>query len=328
MPAFTSDDLVARIRREARLPDASDILASDLLALADEEILTLIGDRIKARRAEHWVVIEDHAVSQSVTNNVPLTYDIPRRAFGRMLRSITMVTAQGAELPMIEIDPAQGWQGVPVPRTYYFQDDKIVCAPLPGYTIRFRYLRRPSQLVAVSEGAAISSATNSTSIVVTNAPSWLTAFSGPFIGPGPFPTAWVDVVRGDAPFSLSYFDLALSAYSAPTVTFDSSTPIDTADFVDLGAVTNARQDYLCDRDQTVYPQLPEEMIPVLVSACVRRVLEEIRDAEGAAIAQTTLLARQKAAQDIIAPRNEQGARKLVNRFSPLRTRPFGWRRWR
>lgn len=322
MAPFTSDELVEKVARLAFLPDAHELLvnsAAGLLAIADEEIETLISERVKSAREEHWSKFEDIALVPGT-----LRYRIPRRALGRAVRAISLVNLSNGQVsPLSEIDVAvasaiPGTSSFTVGNgVYYIEDDFIVfpLQPPSGYALRVRYLRRPSRLVPVSSAAAITKATDTTHITLATVPAALAAA-----------VSYVDIVRGDAPFDLMYVDLRAKAISVPgdVQVLD---PIVVSDFVNLTTISNDRQDYLCLRDQTVYPQLPAELHPVLESAVVRRVMGAIRDTAGAEEAQATLQQRASSASAIIEPRNQDRSRPLVNRFSALRGGSAGRRRW-
>lgn len=316
--AYTTDDLVSAVRRLAYVPDASDITAAEILARADEEMSTIIADAVKAGREGFWLTSEDISFAASTTG-----YQIPRRALGRGVVGVGMVNSDGVFFTIPQIDPVTGWNG----RTtsinsycYSFQADKIVFPtqpPTSGYTLRVWYLRRPSRLVATTSAAAITKAASTTTLTVTGAPSWMTALSTPL---------YVDIVRGDAGFDALYVDRQATLYSSGTLTV--SPAITVADFVDTTAIANARVDYVCKRDETVYPTLPIEFHPVLEAATALRILESLKDTEGAQVCAATLAQRKRAAVDIVEPRNEEGSRPIIRTRSPLR-QTFGiGRRWR
>lgn len=324
MPAYSTDDLVAAVRRLAYLPDASDIDAAEILARADEEMTTLIADAVKAGREGFWLTQETQPLYSTV-----LSYQVPRRALGRGVVGVQMVNSDGTAFTIPQIDPVTGWNGRTTAITSYcysFQADKIVfpTAPPSNYRLRVLYLRRPSKLVEVSEGAAIIEAKTTTVLYIGDAPTWMLALTG-----SPAPKMYVDLIRGDASFDQLYVDQLATLYTASspnTLTLVDS--IATTDFVDTQTISNDRVDYVCRRDETVYPTLPIELIPVLEAATAVRILESLRDAEGAEMAQATLVARKRAAVDIIEPRNQEGSRPIVRIRSPLR-QTFGiGRRWR
>lgn len=321
--AYTTDDLVTAVRRLAYLPDAGDITDAEILSRADEEMDTLVADAVKAGREGFWLTSEDTALSPSV-----LAYQIPRRALGRGVVGVMMVNSTGTTFTIPQIDPVIGWNGRTTSISSYcysFQADKIVfpTPPPSGYSLRVLYLRRPSRMVSVASGAAVVTAPTTTTITIGGAvPAWLSGITVDT------PYTYVDVVRGSAPFDPLYVDRIGTLFSAPTLTLDATTPVDISDFVDTSLYTNARIDYVCRQDETVYPMLPIELHRVLEAATAVRLLESVKDAEGAQMAMATLRERKRAAVDILEPRNQEGSRPIVRARSPLR-QTFGiGRRWR
>lgn len=319
---YTSDSLLAGVRRLGFLPDASDLTDADLLEFADEEQATLISAAIKLEREEHYVTSVDYAL-----DGVTRSYPIPTRAMGRMVRGVIYVSPTGITYPCPEVDPVRGWFGRSSSAVAYchsISGDSInIPGPGPvGWTMRVFYLRRPSQLVPVSEGAAVAYAQDPLTVVVGSVPTWLASLS--------FNT-YVDVVRGSAPFDQLYVDLLAGGYDVTPsrVSLDPTTPVDPANFIDNRDVTNGRQDYICMHEQTVYPAAPAEFFPALEAAVCRRALEAIGDRQGVAVVSETYAKRVEAATDITAPRDESGSRFIVRRGSPLRGGAMrGWGRGR
>lgn len=312
--SFSSDDLVAAVRREALIPDASDITAADILAIADDEMLSTLAEISKSSQQAFAMTSEDVALSAAV-----LRYRYPRRALGRTIRGVTWLDAQGLEHPLVEMDAVEG-QFFGETGNYFVEADEIVfyrAIPEGAVTLRWRYMRRASKLVPVASCAGIVSATDTLHLVCSTAPL---AADG----------SYVDIVRGDAPYDLMNLDLRLKALSVLTYELNGFTPVVVADFVNRATIPNARQDYICARDQTCYPPIPNEGWPLLVSRVARVVLESTRDAAGAAMADATSARRDAALRAIIQPRNESGNRTTVNHRSPLRSGGGGagrGRRW-
>jgi len=315
--AYSTDDLVTAVRRLAYLPDASDITAAEILTRADEELVTIVADCMKSAREGFWLTHEDQALSPSVKS-----YPIPRRALGRGVVGVQMVTSDGVAFTIPQIDPVVGWNGRTVTINSYcysFQADNIVfpSPPPSGYSLRVQYMRETNRLVPTSSCAAIEYASSTTSLHVTGSPStWPVGY-------------YLDIVRGDAPFDLSYVDLVLSGGAGTTtILLDPATPIVTADFVDLSTYPNDRADYLCPRDTTCYPPLPIAYQPVLEAAVAAQVAESLKDSETADMLGRRLERRKRAAADITEPRNQEGSRPITRIRSPLRQTVGIGRRWR
>lgn len=300
--AYDSDTLVASVRREAMLPDASDITAADILAIADEEMLSTLAELQKSSQQAYAMTYEDQALSASV-----LRYRYPRRALAQTIRGVTYLDAAGGEHLLTEMD-AQDGQRYGCEGQYYVEADELVffrSIPSGAVTLRWRYMRRPSKLVLVASCALIMSCTDTTHLVVATTPL-------------PSDKSYADIVRGDAPYGPIAIDRSVSGLSVLTYELHASTPVVVADFVNLTQIPNARRDYLCPRDSTCYPPIPNEGFPLLVSRVVAEVLKSTRDAQGASMALDTATRRDAAVRAIIQPRNESGNRTLVNPRSAMR----------
>lgn len=313
MISYTADDLLRGVKRLVFLPDTTDLTDSDLLELADEEQVTLISDFVQAERGEFFVTYEDVALLPSQR-----VYPIPTRAMGRVLRGVSLLNSSGISFPSPTLDPVHGWDGnSPNTPTYAHSvvGDTITFPSLPpnATTMRVWYMRRPSRLTLTSAALPILHWVSPTALEVNAYPPDVFTFTTPFN---------VDVVRGSAPFEPSYTNLIAADWDVDSpyqLLLDGSTPVEASSFVNLTTVANARQDYVCMAETTVYPQIPQEFFPVLEAAVARRALEAIGDREGAAAVDATLTTRRRAAIDITSPRDQEGSRSYVRRSSSLRT---------
>lgn len=312
--AWTSDDLIASVRRAGFLPDTSDLSSSDILAFADEELLTTVAEAWKGGREERAVTYEDIPVVAGTQR-----YRIPRRAMGRAVRGVAWLDASGNEGPADEISPLDAWRWSNGGAIYYFEDDHLVLPYSPtasNESIRVRYVSGPPRLVDVTAAARITQPISTTSFYIstTSPPSSVSTA-----------TALVDIVRGESPFPTLYRDRIISGFAGSTITLSSSTPIVVAEIA-TSLTVGERADYVCPRDTTVYPQVPKEFWPVLVAATLMRVLDAIGDQAGADRSAARLGMAIKKAQGVTEPRNQGKRAALVNRSSGLRSRT-GTHRW-
>lgn len=304
--AYTSNDLLAGVRRLGYLPDASDLTDADLLGFADEEQVTLISAALKLEREEHYVTSVDYAL-----DGVTRSYPIPTRAMGRMVRGIVLVSPTGITYPCPEVDPVRGWLGRSSSATAYCHSISGDTIKLPGpgpvgWSMRVFYLRRPSRLILTSSASAIALAPTTTTITVVSNYTWVTK------------GLLLDIVKGLIPFECSYTDLLTASDAvSTTITLSATTPVDTS-LVAVPTGTNQRTDWLCPAETTVFPQVPAEFWPALEAAVCRRALEALGDRAGVAVVSETYAKRVTAATDITAPRDESGGRAIVRRNSPLR----------
>ena len=311
----TTDDLVADVRNLANLPDAGQYDAATILSFADAEMTSVLAALVKTARQEHWMTPTDTPCDGS-----RVVFSIPRRALDRAYRQVTLVDAKGVEIPCYEINAGEAtWAKSQF--HYYVQKSTLVFsgAPTAQMSVRIRSRTRPSKMVPTTSCAIVDHVTGTTIVKASGsvpAPAWLTG------------VLYVDIVNGDSPHDLGYYDLLTVSYSAPTLTLDATTPVVVADFVNLTTISNDRVDYICRRDETCYPPLPEAGFPVLVAATARRILEAMGDPR-VSVTEATYQARLKACLSLISPQNEEGGRAIINRNSSLRAGGGGfWRRTR
>lgn len=294
----------------------SDQTDADLLALADEEIATIVSQAVKAGREGHWLTHDDIAIVPGTT-----TYDVPRRALAQSLRGAQVVTPEGQTYDLTPIDPlvlrtyyeTQPGSGLPV--WYAFEGNKVNLGsvpPISGYTLRAFYLRAPSSLILTSAAVSVVSVASAEELTVDGTPD-ATTFAG---------GALVDVVSGVEPFPVLFADLVVDATGAGSVTvvtssFSTGTP--------PAAVQNREPAYVCPAATTVYPQVPRAMWPALVRATAASALEAVRDSGADAMRQRAQAAM-RSAIDITEPRDDRRSQSIVG-SSALRARHSG-RRWR
>lgn len=308
--SWTTDDLVTRARRSGWLPDAGDVAASDLLAWGDECIAEDFTPLLKTGREEFGIAYTDIPLAVGTTR-----YRLPRRATLRTLRGVTHIDADGYEHPADEVPAMDAWRyeggGRAYARVYRLEGDEIVLTAAPtssGESLRVRYYVRASRMVEVSSAAKLTAASDTVTLTVESAPVWLTQVSDA--------DAYIDIVRGDSPFQTIYADLLATDYDAPSVTLDATTPIVVSE-ISAQTITHARADYVCKRDETCYPPLPQEMHGALSWGIVSRCLEAVGDQRFTA-AQARYRGALERLRASAEPRNQDRKPKIINRSSRLR----------
>lgn len=320
--AWTTTDLLTGIRRSGFLPDAHDLSSSDLLSLADEELATILAELWKTAREEIRVKVADLPITTGQRR-----YRIPRRALARTVRAVHYVDSQGFERQADEVPASEAWRYTVPPAwvsnaRYYFEGDEMLLLASPTATegfLRVRYYDRPPRLIETSAAVSITRANSSTALLVDTTPPTPVATSG----------ALLDIVRGDSPFDTLYPDRISAGFAAGVLSLNGSTPLDPAEIADRtgGAVHGTRVDYVCPRDTTVYPPIPQELHAVLIKATIRSALEAIGDALGSERAGQTLARRENAARDLIQPRNADRKPAIIARSGALRGRNGGRSWW-
>lgn len=255
--AFTTADLLASIDLRAFAPvDATTFSNTDLLALADEEIQTLLVPHLMSMREEYFVTYKDIPIVSGTTS-----YDIPVRAIGLGVRSVALVNSSGGirPLPLLNITDLgstiqTGVQG------FYMMGNSIILYPTPNNstdTLRVHYQRAPSKLVETSAAFLISGVT---STVLSSASSVPSSWEGSGLSGG------VDIIRQDGGQDVIGMDLPTSSAVSTVISFAP------------GVIPSATRagDYVAKAFESPLIQFPREYRSILAQAVTVRVLQSMR----------------------------------------------------
>ena len=131
-----------------------------------------------------------------------------------------------------------------------------------------------------------------------------------------------DFVSGKSPNSIPGFDREASSVCSTnkTVTFDMS-ELKTVDLFSITPknLTLEIGDYIMKENETIVPQLPTELFPILAQRTAVKMLEALGDFEGMKAAQNELERMEYNAQSLIDNRVEGSPQKIANRHSILKS---------
>lgn len=255
--AYDTDALLASIRRRARLPASSTSAPgwqdSDLLAMANEELLTVLTPLLMRTREKFFVAVRDYTM---VTGS-SAGYLLPTRGVLNRQLDITRVGSDGVTNNLRKLEPEEftgkNMTLQATPTHYYLQGNRIYLWPVPsqGDTLRVSYFRRPSRLVGTSAAAVVSTFNSGTKTITTTAtiPTTFTT------------TALYDIIQGYPPFDSESDDAAVTSASGTTVVASAALPTDLAS-----------GDYLALAGESPVLQLPVEFNPVLAQRVANQIL--------------------------------------------------------
>lgn len=280
--AYTTTDLLSAIARRAFSPtDQQTFANSEILALADEEIETLLLAEILGAREEFFVTSVDEPILQGVAE-----YNFPARAVGNSLREVKLVLGSDVRnLPRVELENF-GTTSQGSPEQFYLRENKIGLYPTPSAsngTLRLWYARYPSKLVETFAAPQIATVSGLAVTVTAAPPSW-----------GPANT--FDVLSASGPIGT---DLSISGISGNTLTFTA-----------LPAGVAAGQ-YLALAGESPLVQLPREYRTVLAQAVTVRILSSMR-LPGVNDERQKLKEMLEQTRKLIAPRVVGENRVIVN----------------
>lgn len=279
---FTSTGLIAQIKRRALIPTSQNLFTeSDLIAMLNEELQNRVIPYILSVREDYFLTYDEYTQNGSTTE-----IDIPTNAIGNKINQVNIYTATSddsffASVPRLAVSQINDYFG-----GYYIQGNKIKIFPQPitSGQLRVYYYRRPSEIVATSRTAIISTVNTNTSIVcTTNLPANITT------------GAEIDIVSNNQPWD------TITERTAGTV---SSATINLADTTDIQA-----NYYVASRGESPFAQIPQDTIPLLIQAVVVRALEYMGD-NGLQAALLTYAQMESDNRNLLSPRVDAQPKKI------------------
>lgn len=310
----TVDDIIADSRLEARLPESSAESYTDdnMLTMLNRVFRRYIIPKVLSAREEFWV---DYVDLPLVDNQA--RYSIPYRSIGNKVRDVYLVDLTDSQIDQENIRPLGRIEPEDIPyyvgsnrfgatRNFYIENDQIVLIPAPinsTYDLRMKYFIRPNQMVLSNRTCKIVSMEASTGTVVVDTM------------PDAFTDATIfDFVQYNTPHKIIDYDIT-GSIPDPTTTEIVFGVTALAAAVTAGLSIG---DYVCLQGETPVPQLPEEMVEVLIHRFTEHVLKSGGDREAAEALMQERAEIEKAGDVLIDNRIHGKVHKLVNHSSPAR----------
>jgi hypothetical protein len=280
---FTSTGLIAQIKRRALIPTSQNLFTdSDLIAMLNEELQNRVIPYILAVREDYFLTYNEYTQNGSTTE-----IDIPKNAIGNKINQVNIYTASSddsffASVPRLTVSQINDYYG-----GYYIQGSKIKIFPqaITSGQLRIYYYRRPSEIVATSRTAIISTVNTNTSIVCsTNLPANITTGSN------------IDIVSNEQPWD------TITERTAGTVL---NATLDLTDTTDIET-----EFYVASRGESPFAQIPQDTIPLLIQAVVVRMMEYMGDTNGLQAALLTYAQMESDNRNLITPRVDAQPKKI------------------
>ncbi len=268
---FTAEELIAKVRDEARIPNTGSTGSED------QDILNRINEFLLAELYPAVMETqENYFVRTPATTLVASTsrYRIPARAMYQKARDIRLVDSDGnvvrvlTHIPDGDIDERYGSADASnSPSGFYLEGNEVVLWPpiggSPDEILHIPFYFSPGELVLSTAVRIIESVDSTTSVTLT----------------AEAPTAWTitDTFDAHSPNSgaeVKVWDRSVSVVSGTTITFSS-----VIDGSVQGDIALAAGDYICLAGEAGLPGIPKELHPAaaLGAACV--ILEDDGDIE-------------------------------------------------
>ncbi len=308
---YTTESLIASIKRRITLPDAQNLYSSDdLIAFMGDELSSTIIPLIHSVQQEYWVQKIDVSLVQNQTN-----YTIPIRGITNGLRLVTLLDNNNNEIAYPLLRPentasSYNWMSPYSTSTltgFYMEGDHIVMFPNsvvtnPVNTVRFRIERQPSQLCSVNQAAQITNIVGSV-VTVNLVPSdWTT-------------TLTFDIQNGQPQFQPKGDDLTVSNVDIglSQMTFDSLPS------------TVVVGDWISVANTSVIPQIPYQMFPYLAQCVANLCMAGMADSEPYQDGVRKIALMKEDLLKLMQPRDMGNVQTIVNRGGLFDNGAFwGW----
>lgn len=329
---YDTDDLIAAVQRKAAIPLTQQTFTNaDILAFCTEELRDGIVPSVMDVHEEYYVYSQVTPIVQGQNS-----YPIPYRAIGGKLRDCMFLDNSGVIVPMSRISPDDRNYFQQNTFTYpnlffYLQGNSIVITgqptlPVTGNII-FTFCMRPNDLVATSQAATIQSISVDT---VNN----LTTFTMDQIPKGFSTTILLDLMQRNPGHQTIAYDIMSTEINPTnlTVTFNTASlnsPFYNAIIPGINVVPQVQPgDYVIFAQQSIIPQCPSDLHPILAQRGAARCLEALGDSQGLNNANSKLQEMETKTLSLIDNRVDGAPQKVVNRNGLLRYAKMSRRWWR
>jgi hypothetical protein len=260
MRTYSTEELLESISRRGSFEFKENAITREVaLAMADDELQTVIVPMLLSLRSKYLLASLDYTTTES------LRYAIPPFAIGRSIQNIAFVDASGRESELTFVDhdlemAGSSWdawaRGYLNGRDgYYLSGDDVVLYPQSraGLTLRIFYYRLPNRLALIENCAQVTAVDSGTGIVSVS----------------DLPLEWTAGIRlccvaGVPGFTLRFEARSASAAGSGTVTL-----------ADVSSITVG--DWLAEEGDSPIPQIPVEAHPLLAQAAVVKLHESLGD---------------------------------------------------
>jgi hypothetical protein len=278
---FTCAGLIEQVKRKSSIPDNQTLYTdSDLVKFLNEELQNKIVPYIAS-------IMEDYFLSEKsyVADGNTKEYLIPPDSIGSKIKSVSIWNdeVQLNQRPRLDYNNL-----VSTVSGYYIFNNKIIFYPkaIMSNIIKISYYKRPNDITSTYyKITGISNGANTTLTVDTDPTALSNGTS-------------IDIISKSSPFVLS-LNTTVTSTTTTTIVIPLTTLLSVGDYVSIEGTS-------------AFPQIPQEIIPLLVQAVEVRLNESIGDYNGF---QASVATYQQMSTDnmlLISTRNEYPVRKIKN----------------
>ena len=311
MPDFTSTQLIIDVKREGSVPTNQELYDdTDFCASFTDCQKTRIIPSILRTKEEYFVVKRDYTFDEFTDIGADqLQLTLPDRCIGGRIRMLQLIDQNGivqSDIPKLNPETANQWLSGQF-FGYVFQGNKLII-PASIQTqlgkIRLYYFRRPNDIVPIERAGKVTAVNTGTgSLTLDNVPANFALNSK------------VDIISGLEPFDSISDSTPLLAVGGSTV----QVSLETAAKISVG-------DYVCYEYETVIPQLPVELHPILIQYALSRILKSLGDTQGAANVIAELPELERNLYEMLETRDDGSEKKMIapNSLWTRGNRPWRW----
>jgi len=302
---LSADQLITTILRRAMIPDGQDTFTyAELLDIANEEFAIHILPTILQMHEEYYLTTERTTYVDGTSN-----YKIPYRAIGNKLRDVQFIDTSGNhyEMTRISIEDLPQYSDNYFTNNYlykfYVKNDEVILVgeyPTEG-ELELSFFLQPNHLVENKYGSTITSIDTTSESGKTTVV--MSAFPTDFTG-----TTEIDIIEKRSPNKIKYYDVQLDEYNSTLKTVKFNT--EDATNLQVG-------DYICKVEESIIPQIPSSIVPVLAQRVAIKCLEALGDTEALNNAKADLNKMEKNMFSLMDYRVDGAPQKVVNRHGFL-----------
>lgn len=288
----TLTGLLADVRRHGSIPNtaATGSQDSDLIAYLNGALIGVAAEVIKCREG-FYRRYKDHTLSASQTR-----YRIPTRAVGNRLAAVLFLDSAGKvlrKLDEVAYSRAPELSSVTDTTGYYLEAGDLVLTPgvtSSASTLRMVYYLRPSDLSSsldVASGDCFTVTAVSGNVITLMASHGLTTGTK------------IDIIKAGPPHEALTVDELPSATASSTITVADGSRVEVGDFV-------------CKADKSPVAQVPDAFLPVLPLLAAQSYWLALGEQNSVDRLGKAAELSTKQAIALIAPRVEEGAKKIMS----------------
>lgn len=293
----TLTTLLADVRRKGSIPSHAGTGSenSDLIAHLNDCLIEVASEVIKCREG-FFRFYKDHTLTSS------LRYRIPTRAIGNRLAAVLLLDSAGEVLKKLDEVPYSRIEELYTLSDcagYHLEAGDLVLVPTvpsgSAVTLRMVYYLRPGEITSSLDAASGNCFT-------------VTGVSGNVLtimaSHGITTSSVIDVIKKEPPCEALLVDSSPTATGATTVTVSDGSRVEIGDFI-------------CLRDKAPKAQIPDAFYPVIAAMAAREFWAALGDGPNTDRLERMVEVQIRKAQGLIAPRVEEGARKIMSRYGAL-----------